>query len=133
MMDCWFTVVGVYSSSSDPVHVPSPESQFSSVVGAIKREFGVVGVRKQPSANTPKNPTVISLNSSLRKDVTVSAQLKPLLQQNKSNQVSQPTVAESVISSGTVSSRSYSGKAYQPVAGHQKGMTLISFSIVIFP
>ncbi|KAI3934492.1 hypothetical protein MKW98_005437 [Papaver atlanticum] len=112
------SVVGVYSSSSDPVHVPSPDSRFSGAVGAIKREVGVVGVRKQPSANMPKNPTITPSNSSLGKDVTVSSgSIETSTALNKTDQVSQPTV-----SSGTVSSRSFSssGKAHQPVAGHQK-------------
>ncbi|MCL7025247.1 hypothetical protein MKW94_002757, partial [Papaver nudicaule] len=115
------SVVGVYSSSSDPVHVPSPDSRSSSAVGAIKREVGVVGVRKQPSANTSKNPTVTSSNSSVRKDVTVSGSIETSTALSKSDQVSRPTVAESAISGGAVSNRSMSsGKAYQPVAGHQK-------------
>ncbi|RZC49407.1 hypothetical protein C5167_017830 [Papaver somniferum] len=112
------SVVGVYSSSSDPVHVPSPDSRSSGAVGAIKREVGVVGVRKQPSANTPKNSTITPSNSSLGKDVTVSSgSIETSTALNKTDQVSQPTVA-----SGTVSSRSFSssGKAHQPVAGHQK-------------
>ncbi|KAI3979371.1 hypothetical protein MKX01_001563 [Papaver californicum] len=114
------SVVGVYSSSLDPVHVPSPDSRSSGAVGAIKREVGVVGVRKQP---TPKNPTITPSTSSLGKDVTVSSGLiQTSTALNKIDQVSQPTVPESVISSGTVSSRSLlsNGKAYQQVAGHQK-------------
>ncbi|KAL5579530.1 hypothetical protein UlMin_011972 [Ulmus minor] len=46
------SAVGVYSSSTDPVHVPSPDSRPSASVGAIKREVGVVGVRRQSSENS---------------------------------------------------------------------------------
>ncbi|KAI3847428.1 hypothetical protein MKW98_032754 [Papaver atlanticum] len=93
------------SSVFDFILLRSPGSQSSGAVGAIKREVGVVGARKQPSANTPKNPTVTPLNSSLGKDVTVSSGLvETSTALNKRYQVSQPTVDESVISSGTVSS-----------------------------
>ncbi|CBI35892.3 unnamed protein product, partial [Vitis vinifera] len=50
------SVVGVYSSSSDPVHVPSPDSRSSAIVGAIKREVGVVGVRRQSTENSSDQP-----------------------------------------------------------------------------
>ncbi|KAL9235488.1 hypothetical protein vseg_010243 [Gypsophila vaccaria] len=45
--------VGVYASASDPVHVPSPDSR-SPAVGAIRREVGVVGGRRQSSEVGPK-------------------------------------------------------------------------------
>lgn len=48
------SVVGVYSSSSDPVHVPSLHSRPAANVGAIRREVGVVGPRRQSSENSPK-------------------------------------------------------------------------------
>ncbi|XP_071731944.1 uncharacterized protein [Rutidosis leptorrhynchoides] len=47
-------VVGVYSSSSDPVHIPSLASRPSANVGTIKREVGTVGVRRYTSENTAK-------------------------------------------------------------------------------
>ncbi|XP_071710481.1 uncharacterized protein [Rutidosis leptorrhynchoides] len=46
------SVVGVYSSSSDPVHIPSLASRPAANVGAIKREVGAVGVRRHTSDNT---------------------------------------------------------------------------------
>ncbi|KAL0441367.1 UNVERIFIED_CONTAM: hypothetical protein Sradi_0075600 [Sesamum radiatum] len=48
------SVLGVYSSSSDPVHVPSPHSRPAANVGAIRREVGVVGPRRQSSENSAK-------------------------------------------------------------------------------
>lgn len=42
-------MAGVYSSSSDPVHVPSPDSRPDANIGAIKREVGAVGVRRLPN------------------------------------------------------------------------------------
>lgn len=36
------SVAGVYSSSSDPVHVPSPDSRPATNIGAINREVGAV-------------------------------------------------------------------------------------------
>ncbi|VFQ65491.1 unnamed protein product [Cuscuta campestris] len=41
------SVLGVYSSSTDPVHVPSHGSRSATNVGAIKRDVGVVGARRQ--------------------------------------------------------------------------------------
>ncbi|KAE8696373.1 Detected protein of unknown function [Hibiscus syriacus] len=49
------SIVGVYSSSADPVHVPSPDSRSSGAVGAIKREVGVVGVRRHPPKDAGKD------------------------------------------------------------------------------
>ncbi|OVA08912.1 Protein of unknown function DUF1296 [Macleaya cordata] len=121
------SVVGVYSSSSDPVHVPSPDSRSSGTVGAIKREVGVVGVRRQPSANLPKQPSVPSSSFSaslLGKHVSGSSEsIESPTTLTKSDQLSQ-TVPESVMSSVSVSrsflSSQYSGKAYQQLVGHQK-------------
>ncbi|XP_022853197.1 uncharacterized protein LOC111374710 isoform X4 [Olea europaea var. sylvestris] len=56
-------VVGVYSSSSDPVHVPILNSRSATNIGAIKREVGVVGPRRQSSENSGKSPS--SQSSSL--------------------------------------------------------------------
>ena len=52
MMSSNNSVVGVYSSSSDPVHVPSPDSRPAANVGTIKREVRVVGVSRQPYENS---------------------------------------------------------------------------------
>ncbi|CAA2979173.1 GBF-interacting 1-like isoform X1 [Olea europaea subsp. europaea] len=51
------SVLGVYSSSSDPVHVPSFNSRSVTNIGAIKREVGVVGPRRQSSENSGKPPS----------------------------------------------------------------------------
>ncbi|KAL8230269.1 hypothetical protein R6Q57_000047 [Mikania cordata] len=50
------SVVGVYSSSSDPVHIPSLASRTAANVGAIKREIGPVGGRQSvPSGRSFNN------------------------------------------------------------------------------
>lgn len=56
------SVIGVYSSSSDPVHVPSPASRSAGSVGAIRREVGAVGVKKQ-SSNVQHTNSTVSNNS----------------------------------------------------------------------
>ncbi|KAK4269095.1 hypothetical protein QN277_022298 [Acacia crassicarpa] len=69
------SAVGVYSSSTDPVHVPSPDSRSSGAVGAIGREVGVVGVRRHSSDNSLKQSSVPSssyANSIVGKDVSRS-------------------------------------------------------------
>uniref|UniRef100_A0A5B7APQ9 GBF-interacting protein 1 N-terminal domain-containing protein n=1 Tax=Davidia involucrata TaxID=16924 RepID=A0A5B7APQ9_DAVIN len=60
------SVVGVYSSSSDPVHVPSLDSRSAATVGAIKREVGVVGVRRQSSENSVQPSSAQSSFSQIR-------------------------------------------------------------------
>ena len=131
------SVVGVYSSSSDPVHVPSPDSRPFANVGAIKREVGVVGVRRQSSENSVKQSSVpsSSLPSSLlgRDNSPSTETFRPFNAIPKSDQPRQTTVPEPVISSMPVN-RSFLGNQYgsrphqQPV-GHQKGMFTIKFYV----
>ncbi|XP_043720247.1 GBF-interacting protein 1-like isoform X2 [Telopea speciosissima] len=113
-------VVGVYSSSTDPVHVPSPDSRSSVTVGAIRREVGVVGVRKQPSENSVKSSGTSNSFSTpvLGKDFPASTEsFQP-------SAVSQSSAPESVMSSVAVSrsfvSNQYHSKPHQQVVGHQK-------------
>ncbi|KAL8098858.1 uncharacterized protein LOC141683832 isoform X2 [Apium graveolens] len=54
------SVAGVYSSSSDPVHVPSPDSRPAANIGAIKREVGAVGVRRLPTEISAKGSSTQS-------------------------------------------------------------------------
>ncbi|CAL9113992.1 unnamed protein product [Musa textilis] len=59
--------IGMSSSSSDPVHVPSLDSASTGKVGAFQREVGVVGFRRQTSDH-PENRSSVSnsfLSSSL--------------------------------------------------------------------
>ncbi|XP_010654471.1 GBF-interacting protein 1-like isoform X5 [Vitis vinifera] len=122
------SVVGVYSSSSDPVHVPSPDSRSSAIVGAIKREVGVVGVRRQSTENSVKHSSApsSSLPSSLlgRENSPSTEPFRPFNAIPKSDQPRQTTVPDHVIPSMPVN-RSFLGNQYgsrphqQPV-GHQK-------------
>ncbi|KAF8388757.1 hypothetical protein HHK36_025437 [Tetracentron sinense] len=122
------SVVGVYSSSSDPVHVPSPDSRSSGVVGAIKREVGVVGVRRQSSENSSKHSSVPSRSFSnplSGNNISTSTEsFRPSTAISKSDQPSQTAAPESVISSMPVSrsflSNQYSSKPHQQLMGHQK-------------
>ncbi|RVW52048.1 hypothetical protein CK203_079589 [Vitis vinifera] len=118
----------VYSSSSDPVHVPSPDSRSSAIVGAIKREVGVVGVRRQSTENSVKHSSApsSSLPSSLlgRENSPSTEPFRPFNAIPKSDQPRQTTVPDHVIPSMPVN-RSFLGNQYgsrphqQPV-GHQK-------------
>ncbi|XP_022721570.1 uncharacterized protein LOC111279005 isoform X2 [Durio zibethinus] len=120
------SVVGVYSSSTDPVHVPSPDSRSSGAVGAIKREVGVVGVRRQPSENAVKGSSGASgslSNSYVGRDTSSEAfQQFPAI--SRADQPSHTSVAESVMPgiSGSRSfvSNQYGAKQHQQVSGHQK-------------
>ncbi|XVE51887.1 hypothetical protein DITRI_Ditri02bG0077000 [Diplodiscus trichospermus] len=119
-------VVGVYSSSTDPVHVPSPDSRSSGAVGAIRREVGVVGVRRQPSENAVKDSwgTSGSLSNSLVGRDTSSEAFRTFSAVSKADQLSHTSATESVMPgiSGSRSSVSnhYGTRQHQQVSGHQK-------------
>ncbi|XP_041000190.1 GBF-interacting protein 1-like isoform X1 [Juglans microcarpa x Juglans regia] len=120
------SAVGVYFSSTDPVHVPSPDSRPSGTVGAIKREVGVVGVRRQHSENSVKMSTMPSnsfANSLLVKDGS-SESFRPLNAFSRTDQRSQTTATDSVIASMSVSrsflSNQNSGRPHQQPVSHQK-------------
>lgn len=49
------SIVGVYSSLLDPVHVPSRHSRPTPNTGAIRRDVGVVGSRRESSENYSKH------------------------------------------------------------------------------
>ncbi|XP_012068902.1 uncharacterized protein LOC105631409 isoform X2 [Jatropha curcas] len=119
------SVVGVYSSSTDPVHVPSPESRPSAAVGAIKREVGVVGGRRQSSENVVKYSSASSgfSNSVLGRDDSLSESFRPFPTISKTDPVTQSVTNESIIPSISVSrsflSNQYSRPHQAPVV-HQK-------------
>ncbi|XP_028096739.1 uncharacterized protein LOC114296632 isoform X2 [Camellia sinensis] len=122
------SVVGVYSSSSDPVHVPSPDSRSAATIGAIKREFGVVGVRRQPYENsvTPSSAQSSSFsNLHLGKDGSSSGEsFRPFVATSKSDQPGQTNLTDSVVPSMSVSrsflSNQYNNRPHQQIVGHQK-------------
>ncbi|KAF8081425.1 hypothetical protein N665_0887s0012 [Sinapis alba] len=125
------SVLGVYSSSTDPVHVPSPVSR-SSPVGAIKREVRGGGFGGKPSENIGKDPSAAALSgSSIRKIGTPNA-YRSSSPNSKINQVSQTTPRESVFPSGVEKNRPLlnrqrgnRGSQYartQQVGGHTKGV-----------
>ncbi|XP_034900257.1 uncharacterized protein [Populus alba] len=107
------SVVGVYSSSTDPVHVPSPDSRSSGVVGAIKREVGVVGGRRQ-SENAIKD--LSSSNS-------FSESFHPLTAISNTDQASQTAAIESMPSVPVNRSflhNQYNSLPHQQTVGHPK-------------
>ncbi|KAF5175294.1 putative dentin sialophosphoprotein [Thalictrum thalictroides] len=116
------SVVGLYSSSSDPVHVPS-NSRIPGTAGAIKREVGVVGIRR-PSGNSVKHSTVPSSSVSTSfsgKDISpISETAHPSSAVMKSDQVVLTSESESVVANKSLSSNQYVGKTNQLAMGHQK-------------
>ncbi|XVF86867.1 hypothetical protein PTKIN_Ptkin18bG0076100 [Pterospermum kingtungense] len=120
------SLIGVYSSSTDPVHVPSPDSRSSSAVGAIKREVGVVGVRRQPSENAVKDSSRTSgssFNSIAVRDAS-SESFRPFPKISRADQPRHTSSTESVMPgiSGSRSfvSNQYGTRQHQQVSGHQK-------------
>lgn len=118
------SAIGVYSSSTDPVHVPSPDSRSSGSVGAIKREVGVVGVRRQSSDNSKSSVPSSSFSNSLLGGQGSAESLQSFTTIPKNDQVSQ--ASESIMPSMSVSkpliSSHYSTRQqHQQLVGHQKG------------
>ncbi|KAL5824263.1 hypothetical protein ACOSQ3_020326 [Xanthoceras sorbifolium] len=120
------SVVGVYFSSTDPVHVPSPDSRPSAAVGAIKREVGVVGGGRQSTDNVVKDPSApsSSLSTSLMGRDNASESFRPFPAISKNDQVSQTAASESGMPSIPVSrallSNQYTSRSHQQSVGHQK-------------
>ncbi|KAF1898472.1 hypothetical protein Lal_00042167 [Lupinus albus] len=119
------SAVGVYSSSTDPVHVPSPDSRVSGVVGAIRREVGAVGVRRQSSDNKVKQQSVPSnsnTNSLIEKTGTSANSFQPVGALSKTERFSQTNVNESSSPGMSVSRPSlknqYNSRPHQ-LAGHR--------------
>lgn len=112
------SVIGVYSSSSDPVHIPSLASRPAANVGAIKREIGPVGVRRHVTSENPAKQATSVSNSKdhFRSFPTVS----------KTDQHSPSSVVESV-PSGRSFNNQYNSRPHQQLVTHQKGMNFILF------
>ncbi|KAA8541651.1 hypothetical protein F0562_022803 [Nyssa sinensis] len=85
---------------ANPVHVPSLDSRSAATVGAIKREVGAVGVRRQSSENSVKPSSAQSSsfsNSHLGRDGHSSREsFRPFTAISRSDQPSQSTITESV-------------------------------------
>ncbi|KAL3840787.1 hypothetical protein ACJIZ3_025378 [Penstemon smallii] len=120
------SVVGVYSSSSDPVHVPSLHSKPAANVGAIRREVGVVGPHRQSSENCakPSSSQIISLpNTQSGREGHSRESTRPFSSTSKSDQHSQNVAPESALSgfsgSNSFSSNQY-GSSFHQFVGHRK-------------
>ncbi|CAK9162213.1 unnamed protein product, partial [Ilex paraguariensis] len=127
MMSSNNSVVGVYPSSSDPVHVPSFDSRPAANVGTIKREARVVGVRRQPSENSVKfsSAQTSSLSNSPRgREATSREPIRYFTSISKGDQPSHTAVSESAVSSMSLTrpflSNQYSSRPHQQPLGHQK-------------
>ncbi|KAJ4717822.1 GBF-interacting protein 1-like isoform X2 [Melia azedarach] len=118
--------VGVYFSSTDPVHVPSPDSRSSSAVGAIKREVGVVGGGRQLTENPVKDssaPSSSFSNSLLGRDNS-SESFRPFPSISKADQPNQTAATDSGVASIPVNralfTNQYPSRSHQQTVGHQK-------------
>lgn len=125
------SALGLYSS--DPIHVPTPESRSNSTVGAIKREVGVVGGRKKPGENSGRHassPEVTSSNLISGRDG--SSQEESNRFHARFSETSQPESSVlSVSTSKSSFSNQHGGKLNQQVVGHQKGKELICHCCVL--
>lgn len=126
------SVAGVYSSSSDPVHVPSPDSRPAANIGAIKREVGAVGARRLTNegsgkASSPQSNS--SSNSHLARDGRSSASI------SKSSQPTQTSVHVTALTNISVTrpfvNNQHVNRQHQSV-GHQKGINFLQYHLVLF-
>ncbi|KAH0707625.1 hypothetical protein KY290_012142 [Solanum tuberosum] len=123
------SVIGVYSSFSDPVHVPSLDSRPAAKVGAIKREVGVVGARRQFTETFAKSSSSQSRSSSnshmeqVRQDVGNSkGSLRPLSSNSRSDQSGVSDSPKSNLPmSKSLSGNQHINRLHQSV-GHQKAV-----------
>lgn len=117
------SVVGV-SSSSDPVHVPSADSRSAATVGAIRRGFGAVGVRRQYTEGSVKPSSAHSTSVStvhLGKDGGTSSKDLSRPFTARSDHSSQTGLSESAVLGRTFSTNQYNSRPHQQVVAHQKG------------
>ncbi|CAA0821163.1 Kinase-related protein of unknown function (DUF1296 [Striga hermonthica] len=119
------SVVGVYSSNSDPVHVPSVHSRPAANIGAIRREVGVVGPRRQSSENSAKSSASQSTrlpNKQSGRDGQPRESTRSFNAISKSEQANQNMAPESAVpvNKSFASNHQYgSSRPHQPM-GHQK-------------
>ncbi|XP_047155412.1 uncharacterized protein LOC124826598 [Vigna umbellata] len=117
------SAVGVYSSSTDPVHVPSPDSRSSGVVGAIRREVGVVGVRRQASDNKVKQSFAPSSSYAGGKDGTSAGSFQSVAvlktEQFSQTKVTEPSSSGAPVSRPSVNNQ-YNSRSHQQIVGHQR-------------
>lgn len=120
------SVIGIYSSSSDPVHIPSLDSRAAGIVG-------VVGVRHPPSDHSISQSSVPNISNTApatgAKDIDVPVhsdtigKAPPL---SKNIQVIQNSGSEALPTSASsrrsFSPTQYSSRQYQQSVGHQKGI-----------
>lgn len=125
------SVAGVYSSSSDPVHVPSPDSRPAANIGAIKREVGAVGARRLTTeisgkASSPQSSS--SPNSHLGRDGRSSAVI------SKSSQPTQTSVHVTAVTNISVTrpfvNNQHVNRQHQSV-GNQKGIVYLQYYLAL--
>ena len=123
------SAVGMYSSSTDPVHVPSPDPRSSALFRSIRGDVGVVGARCPSSDNSFKQSSVPSssyANSLIGKDSTSTNSSQSFGPISRNEQFSQSTVTESSIPAMPVSrpflNNQYDSGPHQQLVGQHKGI-----------
>lgn len=133
------SVIGVYSSFSDPVHVPSLDSRPAAKVGAIRREVGVVGARRQSAETFAKSSSSQSRSSSnshmeqARQDGgNPKGSLRPLSSNSRSDQSAiSDSPKSSLPMNRPLSGNQHINRPHQSV-GHQKGRRFILICSFLF-
>ncbi|GMH17580.1 hypothetical protein Nepgr_019421 [Nepenthes gracilis] len=120
------SVVSVYASASDPVHVPYLDSRSTASIGAIKRAVGAVGVRRQSLEKNFKQssrPGTSNSNSVLGISPAMDSCRPATIPKN--DQLCHVTVSESRMHNPTASrpllSNHHGSRSHQHSVIHQKG------------
>ncbi|PWA97511.1 hypothetical protein CTI12_AA028770 [Artemisia annua] len=113
------SVVGVYSSASDPVHIPSLASRPAANVGAIKREVGAVGAKRHTSEKSVKEnfrsfPAVSKSDQSSHSNVSESAPVVSTGRALNNSRSHQPATHQKV---------SQANKEWKPKSGRKPNVT----------
>ena len=126
------SIIGVYSSSLDPVHVPSADSRSAGIVGAIRRDIGAVGAQRRSSDRRVSQSSVSNLSSNPPLGKDVSPQTEPsghLNATSKSNHLNQGSALVRTLPSTSMSRSVLSGqhnsKQHQQFMGNQKGTCFV--------
>ncbi|CAN4115592.1 unnamed protein product [Withania somnifera] len=123
------SVIGVYSSSSDPVHVPSLDCRPAAKAGAIKREVGVVGSRRQcvgifakSSSSQGRSSSNVRMEQARQDGGNSKGSLRPLSSNSRSDlSAVSDSPKSSLPVSRPLSANQHINRSHQPV-GHQKAV-----------
>ncbi|PKA55622.1 hypothetical protein AXF42_Ash006824 [Apostasia shenzhenica] len=122
--------IGLYSSSSDPVHVPSADTRSAGTIGAARRPVGVVGSQRHPWNHSAVRPSIDGVPFSVHlpgKDLSSTTKsfgdtvITPKTNNFNRNPVSEPIISSTSVSRALNTDRP-NIRSNQQVLVHQKAI-----------